>query len=448
MLRAKRAYLLALLVSPIAIVASVMGCGTNGNGAGTGGSASTGGAGAGTGGSASTGGAGAGTGGSASTGGAGAGTGGSAPNTGGANGTGGSNGTGGAGTASGGGPSGGGVVPGTAGFDCSSASGDVPALKATPVGTGLAGAMLVTYEPNTTANRLFVLDVTGVIRIIDDGTVVGTPFMDFSSKVGHATSPGAAGDERGALGFAFHPEYATNGLFYVHYSDVNADFGDSILEEYHVSSDPNVADEASARLVKKVVQPSHGGPCGLCNHKGGAIAFGADGFLYWGLGDGGGSNDQDGNGQDLNVMLGKIHRIDPVESGSDPYTTPPDNMTGGLPEIWDYGLRNPFRFTFDGCTGDLYIGDVGQDTHEEVDIEKAGEGRKNYGWNITEGLGCRGTTTGCDQTGITPPSARVSTHRREVGHRWRRLPRQRDSRVARDLRLRGLQRQQALVDRL
>jgi len=404
MLRAKRAFFGLLLVSPVALVAASMGCSTTSSDQGSGGSPSTGGSQSGTGGGANTGGSQSGTGGGASTGGAQSGSGGGANTGGSQSGSGGGDNTGGSDPGTGGSSSGGGVVPGTAGYDCSPPSGTIPALQATAVGSGLSGAMQVGYEPGTTANRLFVLTVTGTIEIVENGTKLGTPFLDFSAKVGHANSPGAAGDERGALGFAFHPDYATNGLFYVHYSDVNSNTGDSILEEYKVSADPNVADEATARLVKKVTQPSHGGAtCGLCNHKGGAIVFGADGFLYWGLGDGGGSNDTDGNAQNLDVMLGKIHRINPVVSGSDPYTTPPGNMAGGLPEIWDYGMRNPFRFTFDGCTGDLYIGDVGQDTHEEVDIEKKGEGNKNYGWNITEGLGCRGTTTGCDQTGITPP---------------------------------------------
>lgn len=401
MRRNKRAFFALLLTSPIAIVAASMGCSNGGNGGGSGGGTPS------TGGTASTGGSASGTGGSTSgTGGNTSGTGGSTSGTGGTSSgggtsTGGAIGTGGSDPGTGGGSSGGGVVPGTAGFDCTPPSGEVPDLQATPVASGWEGAMLVTYEPDTAEDRLFVLEVTGVIKIVEGGTALSTPFLDFSSKVGVANSAGAGGDERGALGFAFHPDYAENGLFYVHYSDVNGTTGDSILEEYHVSSDPNVADDASARLVKKVTQPSHGGQ--LRNHKGGAINFGADGFLYWGLGDGGGSDDPMGNGQSLDTVLGKILRIDPVESGGNAYSSPAGNVAGGEPEIWDYGLRNPFRFTFDGCTGDLYIGDVGQNAREEIDVEKVGEGNKNYGWNVTEGLGCRGTTTGCDKTGMTDP---------------------------------------------
>lgn len=399
MRRTKRAFFGLLLASPVVIVAAAMGCSNGGNGGGSGGAPSTGGATTDTGGVANSGGAPAGTGGAESSGGAG--TGGTPTGDGGTASGGGDPGTGGGDPGTGGSSGGGGVVPGTAGFDCTPPTGSVPALQAAPVGNGWEGAMLVTYEPNTTDDRLFVLEVTGVIKIVENGAVLPSPFLDFSSKVGVATSPGGGGDERGALGFAFHPQYAETGLFYVHYSDVNGTTGDSILEEYKVSADRNVADAASARLVKKVTQPSHGGQ--LRNHKGGAINFGADGFLYWGLGDGGGSGDPMGNGQSMNTLLGKILRIDPVQSGGDAYTSPAGNMTGGEPEIWDIGLRNPFRFTFDGCTGDLYIGDVGQNAREEIDVEKAGEGGKNYGWNITEGLGCYSPMSGCDRSGKVDP---------------------------------------------
>lgn len=296
-------------------------------------------------------------------------------------------------------------VPGAQGFDCTPASGDVPALKATAVVTsGLTEAMHVAYEPGGDAKRLFVLERGGVLRVIQDGALVSTPFLDFSSK---AVAGMAGGDERGALGFAFHPQYATNGLFYVHYSDAadSNDSGDSIIEEYKVSSDPNVADVGSARLVLKVEQPLHGGT--LKNHKGGAINFGLDGYLYIGFGDGGGSGDPSGNGQSVTTLLGKILRINPVKSGDNAYTSPAgnlkDTMASALPEIWDYGVRNPFRSSFDGCTGDFYIGEVGQGAWEEVDIEKVGEGGKNYGWNTMEGTHCYSPMSQCVQTGITMP---------------------------------------------
>jgi len=401
MLRVKRAYFHVLLLSPIAIIAAAMGCSNNGgtgNGTGgapgVGGTTSSGGAAAGTGGTTGTGG-GTGTGGATSTGGA--------TGTGGGTGTGGTTGTGG-GTGTGG-TSGGGVVPGTSGYNCAPAEGTAPALQASPVVTGLSQPMLVAFEPNSAANRFFVLEREGAIKVIVDGAALPTLFLDLTDKV---VAGAANGDERGALGMAFHPDYANNGLFYVHYSDANDpnDNGDSIIEEYKVSTDPNVADDASARLVLKVEQRVNSSAA-FKNHKGGAINFGPDSMLYIGLGDGGDSNDPDGNGQNTSVLLAKILRINPVLSGSDAYTSPTGNLKdtvpAAAPEIWDYGLRNPFRFTFDGCIGDLYIGDVGQNSFEEIDVEKVGEGGKNYGWNITEGLGCRPPATTCDQTGITPP---------------------------------------------
>jgi glucose/arabinose dehydrogenase len=305
-------------------------------------------------------------------------------------------------------------VPGTDGYDCSPPSGAVPALKATAVvASGLAEPIFAAHAPNDDAGRLFVIERAGTIRIVKAGALVTKPFLDIKSKV---VAGAANGDERGLLGMAFHPNYATNGLFYVHYSD-KADAnntGDTIIEEYKVgSASPDEADTASARLLLKVEQPDNSSTA-FRNHKGGAINFGADGFLYIGLGDGGGSGDKDashgtGNGQDLSKLLGKILRLDPTKSASAAYTIPAGNLkdkvAAAAPEIWDYGLRNPFRSSFDGCTGDLYVGDVGQDKWEEVDIEKAGDGNKNYGWNKTEGLHCYQPATGCDETGITKPLA-------------------------------------------
>ena len=289
--------------------------------------------------------------------------------------------------------------------DCSAAEGDVPPLTLTPFATGINVPVDLTYPPGD--DRMFVITLDGNIRIIKDGQVVETPFLSLGSKV---VVGGNLGNERGLLGIAFHPDYATNGLFYVHYSAgqgiTGASDGDTVIEEYHVSSDPDVADPASARVVLTVDQPN-----GQSNHKGGTIAFGSDDLLYIGLGDGGGGGDTTGNGQNTGVLLGKILRIDPVESGDMPYTTPADNLAmtaaEAAPEIWDYGLRNPFRFSFDVCNGDLYIGDVGQDTYEEITIEKAGDGRKNYGWNTMEALHCFGGAT-CDQDGITPPLIEIA----------------------------------------
>lgn len=303
-------------------------------------------------------------------------------------------------------------VAGTDGYDCSPPSGAVPALQAKAVvTTGLAEPIDLAHAPNDASGRLFVVERAGAVRIVKDGALVTKPFLDIKSKV---VTGKANGDERGLLGMAFHPGYASNGLFYVHYSDkADAnDTGDSIIEEYKVgAASADEADVASARLVLKVEQPDNSNAA-FRNHKGGAINFGSDGFLYIGLGDGGGSGDTDashgtGNGQNLAVLLGKMLRINPEKSGAAAYSSPPgnlkDKMAAAAPEIWDYGLRNPFRSSFDGCTGDLYIGDVGQDKWEEVDVEKPGDGNKNYGWNTMEGTHCYKPASGCAETGITKP---------------------------------------------
>lgn len=278
--------------------------------------------------------------------------------------------------------------------------------------------MFLTHPPGD--ERLFVVALGGDIRVVKANQLVATPFLSLGERVAVG---GAQGDERGLLGMAFHPDYVRNGLFYVHYSDGKDanDTGDSIIEEYKVSSNPDVADATSARLVLKVEQPTNGNAA-FRNHKGGAINFGPDGYLYIGLGDGGGSNDSDtshgtGNGQNVGSLLGKILRIDPVKSGDKAYAIPPgnlkDTMSAAAPEVWDYGLRNPFRASFDKCTGDLYIGDVGQNQWEEIDIEKAGEGHKDYGWNRMEGLHCFSpqapdtSPADCDKTGLTSPFVEV-----------------------------------------
>lgn len=293
---------------------------------------------------------------------------------------------------------------GKSGYDCSAAEGEIPALQATLVAEGLEEPMLVTHEPDGAADRLFVVERPGRIRIVEGGTLLEEPFLDITGKVVRSDS-----DERGLLGLAFHPNYEENGLFYVHYSDEHDpnDTGDSIIEEYQVSLEPNRADADSARLVLRVEQPLHDDPS-FRNHKGGSIDFGSDGNLYVGLGDGGGVGDPFATGQDVTTLLGKILRIDPTGDGAGQYTLPLDNLKqispDAAPEIWDYGLRNPFRFSFDGCTGDFYIGDVGQDSWEEVDIEPLGGGRKNYGWKTTEGTHCYDPADGCDPAGITPPA--------------------------------------------
>jgi glucose/arabinose dehydrogenase len=227
------------------------------------------------------------------------------------------------------------------------------------------------------SNRLFALEQVGRIRIVGtDGTVAELPFLDITDRI-------ASGGERGLLGLAFHPDYPANGRFYVDYTDRN---GDTVVSEFTRSSD-TTADPASEKVIFTVDQP-------FANHNGGMVAFGPDGAMYVGMGDGGSGGDPNGNGQNDDTLLGKLVR---VEFGAD--------GEPGPPTIWDKGLRNPWRFSFDRQTGDLWIGDVGQGQHEEIDAEPAGQGGHNYGWNIMEGAACFLPPTGCDKTGLTMPVA-------------------------------------------
>ena len=244
--------------------------------------------------------------------------------------------------------------------------------------------------PNDGTNRLFVLEQGGKIRIIQNGVLLKTPFLDLSAIV-------QTGGEEGLLGMAFHPQYQQNGRFFLNYTQINNNQLQSITAEYHVSAnDPNRADP-NGHLILAVDKP-------FPNHNGGQLAFGPDTFLYIGLGDGGSEGDPLKNGQNLTTLLGKILRID-IDSGS-PYVIPPDNPFVNSPpdrgEIWAYGLRNPWRFSFDTRTGALFAGDVGQDAWEEIDIIKKG---LNYGWNIMEGKHCYPPGSQCDMTGLTLPIA-------------------------------------------
>ena len=192
---------------------------------------------------------------------------------------------------------------------------------------------------------------------------------------------------------AFAPDYPTSGRFWVNYSD-KASGGDTIIAEYARSTDVDVARPDAVRVLFTVKQP-------YSNHNGGMLAFGADGFLYVGMGDGGSGGDPQGNGQNRQSKLGKMLRVD-----VDHYPTPPPwNAPNADPQVWDWGLRNPWRFSFDRATGDLYIGDVGQNAWEEIDFQLAGVGWQNFGWNVTEGTHCYKPATGCDTTGITMPIA-------------------------------------------
>ncbi len=241
--------------------------------------------------------------------------------------------------------------------------------------------------------RLFVAEKGGRIRIIENGAVRSTPFLDVSSRV-------STGSEQGLLGLAFDPDYATNGRFVVNYTDLA---GDTRISAFRVSGDPNLADAAGEQVIVAVDQP-------FVNHNGGQLAFGPDGYLYIGLGDGGDAGDPLENAQSLTTLLGKLLRID-LDAGV-PYGIPPDNpfalVAAARGEIWSYGLRNPWRFSFDRVTGDLYIGDVGQNEIEEIDVSPvaAGAGRgTNYGWDVMEGRECFEPASGCDQTGLVLPAA-------------------------------------------
>ena len=253
------------------------------------------------------------------------------------------------------------------------------------------------------SNRLFVVQQGGQIRIISGTAVLATPFLNITSLV-------LSGGERGLLGLAFHPDYANNGFFYVNYT--RAGDGATVIARYQRSAtNPNVADPASATILLTVAQP-------FANHNGGQLNFGPDGYLYIALGDGGSGNDPGDRAQNLSTLLGKMLRID-VDNGS-PYAIPAGNPfpnaanPKALPEIWAYGLRNPWRFSFDRATGDLFIADVGQNAWEELNFQAAGTGAgANYGWRIMEGAHCTGLTSA---NGLPCFDARLKLPIIEYGH--------------------------------
>ncbi len=244
------------------------------------------------------------------------------------------------------------------------------------------------------SDRLFVVEKPGQIWVF-----ANSPSVPSSSLFLDLTSKGlASGSEEGLLGLAFHPQYKTNGLFYVNY--VRETPHQTVIARYKVSAaDPNVADLASEQIVLTVDQPYD-------NHNGGQLAFGPDGFLYIGLGDGGSSGDPQGNGQNLKTLLGKMLRIDVSQSAAGKtYAIPADNplvgnTAGQREEIWAAGLRNPWRYSFDSLTGALWVGDVGQNQREEVNLVEKG---KNYGWNVLEGTLCYKPSTGCMTAGMAAP---------------------------------------------
>jgi hypothetical protein len=242
-------------------------------------------------------------------------------------------------------------------------------------------------------SRLFLVRQTGQIVIFNGTSIVSPEFLDISGLL-----PSPRGNEEGLLGLAFHPNYASNGFFYVNYTNTS---GDIVVARYQASPPSgNRANVNSGTILLTIPHP------GQSNHNGGQIRFGPDGFLYIATGDGGGGGDPGNNGQNINSLLGKILRID--VNGGPPYGIPPTNPfvnATGADEIWSYGLRNPWRFTFDRQTGDMFIADVGQGDWEEIDVEPAGTGGRNYGWRLMEGTHCYPPGSSCNPASLVLPIA-------------------------------------------
>ncbi|MGA6993150.1 MAG: PQQ-dependent sugar dehydrogenase [Candidatus Deferrimicrobiaceae bacterium] len=256
-------------------------------------------------------------------------------------------------------------------------------------GSGFAQPVQVTH-PEDGSGRTFVVEQTGTIRALDNAAA--PPFLDIRDRV-------LSGGEQGLLSVAFPPGFGQTGRFYVNYT--RTPDGATVVSRFLVPTGSTVADSASETVLLTVSQPH-------ANHNGGQLSFGPDGYLYIGMGDGGSGGDPDNNGQNKGTLLGKILRID-VESGQAPYAVPPgnpflpDNTAEG--EIWALGLRNPWRFSFDSATGDLYIGDVGQNLYEEIDFQPSGSsGGENYGWNLMEGAHCY-IAPACSGAGLILPVA-------------------------------------------
>ncbi len=261
------------------------------------------------------------------------------------------------------------------------------ALRVEPVASGLSNPLFLTAPEAD--SRLFIVEKPGRVRVVENGGLLSAPFLNLDGRISTV-------GERGLLGLAFHPSYATNGFLYVYYTALN---GDITVERYTRSANPNVADAGSAHVILTVAHSSED------NHNGGMLAFGTDGKVYIGTGDGGGGGDPDENGQDPSTLLGKLLRID-VDAG-DPYVIPPDNpfvgTTGARGEIWAVGLRNPWRWTFDRTEGRLYVADVGQNAWEEVNVVSSTAAGVNYGWDTMEGRHCYEPSSGCNQSGLMVP---------------------------------------------
>ena len=256
-------------------------------------------------------------------------------------------------------------------------------------GLGLTAPIGFEIAPNDPLGRIFIVEQAGKIRVIQNGVLQAQAYLDITSKV-------ESGGEKGLLGLAFHPNFASNSKFYVNYTRDNGSGQlQSVIAEYTAFSSASSSANPTSELIAPfapVDQPAD-------NHNGGQLAFGPEGLLYIGLGDGGGSNDTFGNGQNTNSLLGKILRV-VVNPFFIPSDNPFANGVGGAPEVYAYGLRNPWRFSFDRTTGRLFAGDVGQGAREEVDLITLGG---NFGWNIMEGSICRPPTTNCNMANLIPP---------------------------------------------
>lgn len=262
-----------------------------------------------------------------------------------------------------------------------------------PVARGLARPLFVTHAGDG-SGRLFLLEQGGKVRVVRDGALRPEPFLDLTRELD------SSGGERGLLGLAFPPDHAASGVFYVAHT---ADGPVVRVARYRVSSDPDRADRRSAETILEMDDPAS-------NHNGGMIAFGPEGRLWIGTGDGGSAGDPWDNARDPRSLLGKILRLE-VAAERPGYRIPADNPFASGPrkgagrgEIWAFGLRNPWRFSFDRATGELWIGDVGQNAWEEIDVEDPREGGgKHYGWKTMEGRHCYSPREGCDPTGLEPP---------------------------------------------